>query len=136
MQRINDIARLDGIAAYRTRWLVSGSGICLPGIGIFIHADIPAKATTRIVQHEYGHFLDYKCGLNGDRKCFLGSYLLGFYLKIGLPSLLNLLWGISRIPAFAGDHRTFWTEIRANRLAVAHFGSSLAVDFLAYFPRA
>ena len=125
---------LEGIRVFQTRWIKSGSGICLPGIGIFIHSDIPENGKKRIVQHEFGHFLDYKFGLDGDRKKLLGSFLLGFYFLIGLPSLLNLIGGINRFPIFSGDHRIFWTEIRANRLAKAHFGNNLAVDFDRFFP--
>ena len=134
IKKIDDIEKLEGIGVFRTRLMLPGSGICLPGIGIFIHSDIPHKASKRIIQHEFGHYLDYRYGVDGDRKRLLGSHLLGFYGKIGLPSLLNLVWGINRIPAFAGDHRTFWAELRANRLASAHFGETLASDFAAFFP--
>lgn len=119
---------------YQTPWMLRGSGICLPGIGIFIHSSIPEKAKLGIIQHEYGHFLDYKFGSNADQKRLLGSRLLGFYLLIGIPSLLNLVPILNRIPAFSGPHRTFWTEIRANKLAKAHFGEKLAEDFHRYFP--
>lgn len=88
----------------------------------------------QIIQHEYGHFLDFKYGLNGDRKKFLGSYHLGFYFLLGIPSLFNLIPFINRIPRFKGDHRTFWTELRANSLAKAYFGEFLAEGFERNFP--
>lgn len=134
MKRIHGIENIRGISVFQTSWIVPGSGICLPGIGIFIHSGIPKASRKRIIQHEFGHYLDYKFGVDGDRKKLLGSYQLGFYLEIGLPSLLNLVWGVNRMPAFSGEHRTYWTEIRANRLAKAHFGNSLAQDFDRFFP--
>jgi hypothetical protein len=134
MKRINDIENLSGIGVFQTRFILPGSGICLPGIGIFLHSGITGESRNRIIQHEFGHYLDYKFGVDGDRKKLLGSYLLGFYVRIGVPSLLNLVWGINRLSAFSGNHRRYWTEIRANRLAKAHFGNSLARDFESFFP--
>lgn len=134
LEKIENIELLEGIRVFQTNWIKSGSGICLPGIGIFIHSDIPEFAKKRIIQHEFGHYLDYKSGLDGDRKRLLGSYLLGFYVLIGIPSFLNLISGVNRLPMFSGDHRTYWTEIRANRLAKTHFGNYLANDFDRYFP--
>lgn len=133
-QEIKNIERLNGIRVYETSWMMDGSGICLPGIGIFIHTDIPIKSKAAIIQHEFGHYLDYKFGLNGDRKKFLGSYLLGFYILIGIPSLLNLIPLINHLPTFRGSHQTFWTEIRANQLSKAHFGELLAEGFDRRFP--
>lgn len=123
-----------GIGVYRTSYIWPGSGICLPGIGIFIHKKVTGVHFDRMVQHEYGHFLDFQSGFGGDRKKILGSYLLGFYVLIGLPSLLNLIPGFRWFSAFRGEHRTFWTELRANRLAGEYFGNQLAPDFYRYFP--
>jgi hypothetical protein len=133
-QEIKNIPKLNGIRVFQTTWIRSGSGICLPVIGIFIHSKIPERTKKRIIQHEYGHFLDYKFGLDGDRKKLLGSALLGFYFLIGIPSLFNLIPVINQIPAFAGRHQFYWTELRANRLAKAHFGDLIAEDFDRYFP--
>ena len=134
VSEIKNIQSVAGIRVYQTRWILGGSGICLPGIGIFIHSNIPAKAKQSIIQHEYGHFLDYKYGMTGDRKKVLGSHLLGYYLLIGIPSLFNLMPLIRQIPIFSGPHNTFWTELRANRLAKAHFGEFLAGGFDRNFP--
>jgi len=136
IRKIKDIENLHGIGVFQTSLIWPGSGICLPAIGIFIHDSIPESARMRIIQHEYGHYLDYKFGDGRDQKRFLGSRLLGFYFKIGLPSILNLARGLNRIPAFAGPHHTFWTETRANRLAKNHFGDTLAEDFDRFFPTA
>ena len=133
-QRIPNPAKVDGIRIFRTPFLVKGSAICLPGIGIFLSSAIPEFAHVPIIQHEYGHFLDYQKGCEGDHKRFLGSKFLGFYLKIGMPSLLNLTPGFKNLRWFRGDHRVFWTEIRANRLAVAHFENYLAEGFTRRFP--
>lgn len=134
IKEIKNISKLSGIRLYQTSWILAGSGICLPGIGIFIYSGIPEKMKLQIIQHEYGHFLDYKYGLNGDRKKILGSNLLGFYLLIGIPSLFNLIPLINQIPNFKGDHQTFWTELRANQLAKAHFREFLAEGFGRNFP--
>lgn len=64
----------------------------------------------------------------------MGSRILGFYFLIGIPSLFNLIPVINRIPNFKGDHRTFWTELRANQLAKAHFGEFLSEGFERSFP--
>lgn len=125
---------MKGIRVYQTSWMLAGSGICLPGIGIFIHSSGSEKTRLQLIQHEYGHFLDFKYGLNGDRKKLLGSHHLGFYFLVGIPSLFNLIPLINRIGRFQGDHRTFWTELRANSLAKAHFGEFLAEGFERNFP--
>lgn len=125
---------MKGIRVFQTSLILNGSGICLPGIGIFIHNEISEAVKLQIIQHEYGHYLDFKYGVNGDRKKILGSNLLGFYFLIGIPSLFNLIPVINRIPNFKGDHRTFWTELRANQLAKAHFGEFLSEGFERSFP--
>lgn len=125
---------VQGIRIFRSPWVVRGSAICLPGLGIFLSKTLPQSSDKAIIQHEYGHYLDYLRGFEGDQKRFLGSRLLGFYLKIGLPSLLNLTPGLRHLPWFKGNHRLFWTELRANHLASAHFGKELAEGFERRFP--
>lgn len=127
--RFESLRAVGGIKVYRTRWIPKGSGICLPGLGIYIHQELKDDSLEQLIQHEYGHYLDYKFGFRGDRKKFLGSYRLGFYMKIGLPSVLNLTPGFRSLSAFKGDHRRFWTEIRANVLASEFFGKSLARNY-------
>lgn len=134
LQEIKNIEKLDGIRVFRTSFIKNGSGICLPGIGIFIHSEIPDSDRMQIIQHEYGHFLDYQFGVNEDLKKLFNSRFLGFYILIGIPSVFNLIPILNRIPYFSGPHRTFWTEIRANRLAKAHFGDSIAKGFDRNFP--
>jgi hypothetical protein len=133
-RRINSPEKLEGIGVFQTPFLVKGSAICLPGIGIFLSDSIQGFLQKAVIQHEFGHYLDYLHGYEGDRKRFLGSGLLGFYLKIGLPSLFNLIPGLNLLPWFAGPHRLFWTELRANQLASLYFGETLASDFSFRFP--
>ena len=134
LKRLVNVGAIQGIPVYQTRWIRKGSGICLPGIGIFVHEDVSGDSFEQLIQHEYGHYLDYNYGFMGDRKKFLGSHRLGFYVKIGLPSVLNLLPGFCLLPAFKGDHRRFWTELRANGLACQFFGNTLARDYRRQFP--
>jgi hypothetical protein len=134
VKELKNIPKVEGIRVYQTSWMLNGSGICLPGIGIFIHSGIPEKIKLQIIQHEYGHYLDFKHGVDGDQKRVFGSGLLGFYLGIGIPSLFNLIPILNQLSAFKGPHGTFWTEIRANRLAKAHFGAFLAEEFEKNFP--
>jgi hypothetical protein len=134
IQRVQPPTVLPGISVFKTAFIRSGSGICLPGIGIFIHTKVEGEDFDRMLQHEYGHYLDFKIGFGGKRLTFLGSAFLGFYLLIGLSSILNLTPGFRLIPTFKGDHRTFWTEIRANTLASEFFGKLLAKDFERHYP--
>ena len=134
LKRIKNPEKVKDIRVFQTPLLVRGSAICLPGFGIFLSQSIPENAQKAIIQHEYGHFLDYRDGLDGEKMRFLGSSFLGFYLKIGIPSLFNLVPVIKRLSWFKGDHRVFWTEIRANQLASRHFGNLLAEGFEKRFP--
>ncbi|TDQ19519.1 hypothetical protein DFQ04_1342 [Algoriphagus boseongensis] len=134
LKRIPNPSKVKGIKVVESFVLAKGSAICLPGFGILISSSIPESIRLEIIQHEYGHYLDYLFGIEGDRKKFLGSAFLGFYLKIGLPSLLNLIPGFNRLPWFKGSHRVFWTEIRANRLAHTYFQNDLAEGFSRRFP--
>lgn len=134
IREIKNIPGVTDIRVFETDWIRERSGICLPKIGIFVHSAFSESEKIRIIQHEYGHFLDFNFGLNGDRKQILGSAFLGFYLGIGVPSLLNLIPLVNKIKSFEGDHKTFWTELRANQLAKAHFGVSIAPDFEHFFP--
>lgn len=134
IREIKNNSRVVGIRVFETSWMLRGSGICLPGIGIFIHSSYPSTMKTQLIQHEYGHFLDFSEGFEGDHKRLFGSRLLGFYFLIGIPSLLNLVPVINRLSGLSGPHRIFWTELRANRLAKAHFGEFLADGFERNFP--
>lgn len=40
--------------------MAEGTGVTLPGIGIFIHSSVKGRNRESMLQHEYGHFLDYK----------------------------------------------------------------------------
>ncbi len=117
---ISDQENFPGIKIYETKLLVSASAIILPGVGIFIHSGITGSQRLRVLQHEYGHYLDYLS--------FSGFAMIKFYIFIGLPSLLNAATGIG------GNHKTYRTELRANRLAEKWFGNKLSKDYTKIYP--
>jgi hypothetical protein len=115
-----------GISIYETDKIASGSAVTLPGVGIFVHSSITGDARTRVLQHEYGHYLDYKFSPDIN---FPGQIsAVNFYMMIGVPSLFNASTGIG------GSHSSYWTETRANRWAEIWFGDKLAPNFLKYYP--
>lgn len=94
----------------------------LPGFGILVHPYYQGQNRTKVLQHEYGHFFDYKYAI-GPPSNFSGTPAeISFYTFIGIPSLFNAATGIG------GDHEDFWTEIRANKWAEIWFGSSYIRD--------
>lgn len=116
------IASFKEINVFKTKW-VRGA-ICLPGFGIFINPKLfPEWFIPYVIQHEYGHYLDYKHSI--DLRPFP---FLQFYVRIGIPSLFNAITGIG------GPHKTYWTEIRANRMAKKYLGDQLLKGFTQYFP--
>lgn len=131
---ISDPILFPDIKLYSTSLLIQGTAICLPGIGIFVHHSIKGNNQLRVLQHEYGHFLDFKTSKDLRRKRWLKSNFLGFYLGIGIPSLLNTIPILNKIPGLDGNHREYWTELRANQLAKTWFGDRLAENFSNYHP--
>lgn len=134
IKEISDPVNFPGIKLFETNLILKGSAICLPGIGIFIHFGIKGQSQNRVLQHEYGHYLDYKISKDLRRKRTLKSPILGFYVGIGLPSILNTIPLMNKIPGLRGSHRDYWTEVRANRLAADWFGDRLAADFIKFHP--
>lgn len=113
---ISDEKNYPGVKIYESRLAASGA-ITLPGIGIFVHPG--GGKDVGLLQHEYGHYLDYK--FSPDLNSFgTPSATLNFYLTIGLPSIFNAATGLG------GDHGTYWTEIRANQWAQSWFGDKLS----------
>ena len=109
--------------------IAEGSAVTLPGLGIYIHSSITGDARTRVLQHEYGHYLDYKFSPDLQMNVFNKSpAILNFYMKIGIPSFFNAATGIG------GDHRSYPTEIRANKWAEIWFGNKLAPRFNTFYP--
>lgn len=93
--------------------LISG-GVTLPGIGIFVQPnDKP------LVTHELGHYFQF---VNS------GFNLAGFYLNVGIPSIINqteniIARSLGLNPKALGiDHTSFYTETDANRLAFGDKG--------------
>ena len=134
LKEISDPVNFPGIKLFETNLVLKGSAICLPGIGIFVHYKTNGQSRNRVLQHEYGHFLDYKTSKDLRRKRTLNSPFLGFYLCIGLPSILNTIPLMNKIPGLQGNHRDYWTEVRANKLAADWFGDQLAADFNKFHP--
>lgn len=119
-----------GIKIYETSLAIGA--ITLPGIGILVY---PGGGKDKaLLQHEYGHYLDYKFSgdLNFHPKS--PSSALNFYMMIGIPSLLNTIPFVNELPGLDGSHRNYWTEIRANQWAESWFGDNLAPDFKNRFP--
>lgn len=105
--------RFQGIRVIAAEWLRPGGACCLPSVGIFVH---PGSVNDlALLQHEYGHYLQYA-----------QAYGPSWYWRVGLPSVLNY-WR-------TGGAQTFWTEADANRRAAAHFGADLHPHFKRYFP--
>lgn len=118
-KNISDQKNYPGIKIYETSLIAKGSAVTLPGIGILIHSNISGPIRTQILQHEYGHFLDYT--FSSDLKIG-GNSSLSFYKFIGIPSIFNIASGIG------GDHKSFWTEARADNWAKICFGNKYLGD--------
>jgi hypothetical protein len=93
-------------------------GITLPGFGIIVYN----RNDKALIQHEYGHFLDY---LNFRKKYgFFLSFLI-FYFFIGVPSLLISIYSF----LVKRNKRTdFYTEKRADNLAKRFFAEKYLTD--------
>ena len=122
-RNITEPEKYPGIKIYSTMLVSNRSAITLPGLGIFIHPNLSGEIKEMVLQHEYGHFLDFKS---------LSPHpvlrYIKFYVLIGIPSLLSALfkrWG---------NHRHYWTEVRANNLALTWFGDNLNSNFLNNYP--
>ena len=88
-------------------------------IGNYVNIDNPKSvegkfanyvASNPLYMHEYGHYLD--------------SQRWGpiYLFAIGAPSLINQI-------KHPDSHKTYWTEINANRLAKNYFGTYYGVDW-------
>jgi len=80
-----------------------------------IHADLSFSLAD--LQHEYGHFLQAQK---------YGSFI--YNSKILPASLWNMIVSPS-------SHRYFWTEIEANQLSIAFFGTKSDIASNPNFPR-
>jgi hypothetical protein len=98
--------------------------VTLPGIGIYIGGAYNGGSLTRVMQHEYGHYLDSEYSTFNN----VTPSIVNFYLGIGIPSIFNAATGIG------GPHGNYWTEIRANQWAEIWFGKNLDPRFLEYYP--
>lgn len=101
---------IEGISVYKGNWM-KGHGCALPPLGILVGPD----ANQDLIQHEMGHFLQY-------RK--IGFFR--FYFLVGIPSLINLnllklekyFWGRHR---FIRPHDQLKIEKEATEMAKQYF---------------
>ena len=120
LKNISDKNKYPGIYIYQSGLIKSGTAITLPGIGIIVSTTYHDQELEKVIQHEYGHFLDANHGnIGGKRVNIVAKYTL-FYLLIGLPSLISA--------AVSREHKYYWTEIRANNMAKEFFGRSYILD--------
>ena len=91
----------------------------MPGIGIFVGGGLSGIDLTRTLQHEYGHYLDYKYSSDLNTN---GMSIINFYMAIGIPSIITQ--GLEYIPKLGVKHYNFGTEVRANQWAKIWFGKN------------
>ena len=102
--------------------VAESGGITLPEYGIVVgegvyDAYLSTYSYRALIQHEYGHILQYKQLLsmnNGDVSVAIDKY----YSEIGKPSFLNSV-GSSSV-----EHANFSVEVNANVLSRNFFGST------------
>ena len=122
---LSDPKQYPGINIFQNKNISDDTAVTLPGFGIYIGGGYQGSDLKMVIQHEYGHFLDYQFGPDLS---YNGLNLVNYYFKIGLPSIINMGFGIG------GAHDTFWTEIRANQWATIWFGKNLHPNFIYYYP--
>ena len=111
-KNISDAKKYPGIEIYQNRNPNDDTAVTLPGKAIYIGGGYKGDELTMVMQHEYGHYLQYK---------EVGMW--DFYTKIGYPSLTS-----------TGNHQFFWTETWANRLAYKFFGNNIHSNFVNKYP--
>jgi hypothetical protein len=124
-RNLSDPKQYPGISIYQNNDKSDMTAVTLPGFGIYIGGGYSGRSLTRVMQHEYGHYLDYRFSPDLN---YNGQGFTNFYLMIGVPSLFNATTGIG------GVHPSYWTEIRANQWAQIWFGKNLDADFLKEYP--
>lgn len=117
---LSDPKQYPGINIYQNNDKSDMTAVTLPGFGIYIGGGFSGRSLNRVIQHEYGHYLDYRFSLDLN---YNGQGFTNFYLMIGVPSLFNAATDIG------GSHSSYWTEIRANKWAEIWFGKNLDPDF-------
>ena len=105
------IGKYQGVLIYESPRLGYGynsGGIALPGIGIIVGVGaFSNQLDIGLVQHEYGHFLQYR---------LIGWFR--FYLMVGIPSLFSAWTKWHKKP-----HQLYWTELWANHLSSQQFNN-------------
>lgn len=123
-RNLSDSKKYPGISIYQNNDKSDMTAVTLPGFGIYIGGGYEGTQLTKVMQHEYGHYLDYTFSPDIN---FNGQGFIGFYLMIGVPSLFNAATGIG------GSHSSYWTERRANQWAEIWFGNDYIKDSK-YYP--
>jgi hypothetical protein len=118
-RNLSNSKQYPGISIYQNYDVSDKAAVTLPGFGIYIGGGYKGTQLTKIMQHEYGHYLDYRFSPDLNIN---GMGFTNFYLGIGLPSIFNAATGIG------GPHSSFWTETRANRWAEIWFGKDYIRD--------
>ncbi len=116
MTDISDPTRYPGIKIFKADWVRRYTGFCLPGVGIFVHPTVANDHA--LLQHEYGHYLQY-----------MQTHGTAWYWQVGVWSMLNHWTGIG------GESGSYWTETDANRRAAKFFGDKMHPDFKRWYKR-
>ncbi|QKG52852.1 RHS repeat-associated core domain-containing protein [Hymenobacter sp. BRD67] len=120
LKDISDEKQYPGIKIYESSAVVKeNTAVTIPGIGIFIHPSIKKLARVQVLQHEYGHFLDFSFApdINSPTQIPFVQYMF----IIGIPSVFDLVRGSN-----STEHHDFYTEQRADQWAAIYFGTNYA----------
>ena len=105
------IGLFEGVRIYESSRLGCGynsGGLALPGFGIIVGKGTFSEGKDiGLVQHEYGHILQYR---------MIGWFR--FYLMVVIPSLISAWTNWHKKP-----HQLYWTELWANHLSYQRFSS-------------
>jgi hypothetical protein len=102
------VGKFEKISIYETKLFGNGTGLTIPGIGIFVSHDAFSKNLDPwLIKHEYGHIL---------QKAKHGHFK--FYTQIAYKSL----WSAMKQMFFKHHQHAFHpVEIAANQLAFTYF---------------
>lgn len=115
---ISDPIKYPEVKIYESDYILDRTAVSIPGVGIFIHPSYKGIGRIKVLQHEYGHYLDakYNIGLTYNSVGYTN-----FYLMVGIPSLITST-------GLFGEHKSYSYEIRANKWAKWFFGNNYITD--------
>lgn len=111
---ISKIAVFENTNLYESNLFKVGHGLTIPQLGIIVSKGAIGN-DKNLIRHEFGHILQW-------RK--LGN--LGFYFKIGFPSLWSAIKACLKKGYF---HQKHPVEIDANKLSYQYFNRPKDWDF-------